>query len=427
MLAPLLEMGAILLLVLINGVLAGGEIAVVSSRETRLDRRAREGDAAARRALDLFRAPDRFLSTVQVGITAVAVVGGAFGGVRLADSLGGLIVALGLPPEIAGQAALGTTVVGVTFLMIVLGELVPKRIALRYPEAIAARLSGFMVAISRFASPLVTLLSVSTDWVLKALPLPTSKEEEVTEEEIRSLVARARRTGVLEATEEEIVGQLFRLSDQTVGDVMVPRDRIVWLDVDDGPEGWVERLGDVPYTRYVVADGGLDRHLGYVRIHRLLARCLRGEPLELEPVLEEVPLFPQWTTAFRLLEFFQWSGDHFALITGPDGEVRGMATLHDLLEGVVGEMPEPHEVEEPEMVARDDGTWLVDGLLPFDELLGRLHLDPAAVPHFGSVHAFVVSSLGEEPQVASSFRWRGFHFEVVDMDGRRVDKVLVSK
>lgn len=427
MFGAVLELGAILILVLANGVLAGAEIAVVSSRESRLDRRAREGDRAARRALGLLRAPDRFLSTVQVGITAVAVVGGAFGGVRLAASLAGLLTPFGLAPDTARQITLVGTVAFITFLMLVLGELVPKRIALRYPEAIASRLSGFMAGISRAAAPLVTLLSASTDFVLKLLPLPRPGGEEVTEDEIRSMVARARKAGVLEATEEEIVGQLFRLSDQTASDVMVPRDEIVWLDVDATPEKWVERLGDVHFTRYVVADGTLDRHLGYVRIHDLLSRCLEGEALELEPILEEIPLFPEWTTAFRLLEFFQWSGEHFALITGPTGRVRGMVTLHDVLEGVVGEMPEPHEVEEPRITSRGGGTWLVDGLLPFEEFMDHFELDPSGLPHLETVHSFVVSFLGERPEAGSTFRWRGMRFEVVDMDGRRVDKVLVSE
>ena len=427
MLGAVLELGAILLLVLANGVLAGAEIAVVSSRETRLDRRAREGDGAARRALDLLRSPDRFLSTVQVGITAVAVIGGAFGGVRLAETLAGLLVPLGLDPQLARQAALVATVAAITFLMLVVGELVPKRIALRYPEAIASRLSAFMVGIARVASPLVTLLSVSTDLVLRLLPLPKPSEEEVTEEEIRSMVARARKAGVLEAAEEDIVGQLFRLSDQTAGDVMIPREEIEWLDIGAGRDEWRERLGDIPFTRYVVADEDLDDHRGYVRIHRLLARCLRGEPMELQPILEEIPLFPQWTPAFQLLEFFQWSGEHVALVTGARGEVRGMVTLHDVLEGVVGEMPEPHEVSEPEMVYREDGTWLVDGLLPFEELMDRLERDPSGLPHFETVHDFVTASLGEEASPASTLEWQGLTFEVMDMDGRRVDKVLVSE
>jgi len=427
MLGALIELGMVFLLVFANGVLAGAEIAVVSSREARLDRRSREGDDAARRALELLRSPDRFLSTVQIGITTVGVIGGAFGGVRLAESLSGLLVQVGLGPDTAGQAAMVVTVGSISFLMLVLGELAPKRIALRYPEAIASRLSAFMNGIARVASPLVSLLSASTDLVLRLLPLPHPSEDQVTEEDIREMVARARKAGVLEATEEEIVGQLFHLSDQTVGDVMIPREQILWLDVNDAPEEWREQLGDVHFTRYVVADGDLDRHLGYVRIHHLLARCLRGDPLELEPVLEEIPLFPQWTTAFRLLEYFQWSGEHFALVTGPRGRVRGMVTLHDVLEGVVGEMPEPHEVGEPEMVARGPGSWLVDGLLPFDEFLDRLDLDAGGLPHFETVHSFVAASLDVEPRTAASFEWRGYEFEVVDMDGRRVDKVLVSR
>jgi len=426
MLIVLVEVAAILVIIAVNGVLAGAEIAVVSSREARLARRSKEGSEGAARALGLLRSPNRFLSTVQVGITAVAVASGVFGGVRIAARLADVLGGLGLSPGAAGWTATVLVFVLITFVMLVLGELVPKRIALRSPEAIASRLAGPMERLSAAAAPLVRLLSGATELVLRLLPLPAPSREEVSEEEIQSMIAHATEAGILEAAEQEIVEQLFHLSDQTVGRVMTPRGRMIWLDVNGGPERWRERMGEVLHTRYVVADGSPERILGYVKVQDLFRRCAEGEPFQLRPVLREPHVVPERMPAFRLLELFQWSGHHIAIVTGSEGSVRGLVTLHDVLEGIVGELPADHEVDEPTVVRRADGTLLVDGLLPFRELLVELDMGEPAPEGWDTVHSFVVESLDARPRTGSVLVWRGLRIEVVDMDGRRVDKVLVS-
>lgn len=427
MIIALLEITAILFLVAMNGTLAAAEMAVVSARRSRLRRRAQEGDAGAERVVQLLRSPNRFLSTVQIGITAVAVAGGAFGGVRLAGYLTDQFVGLGVSPELARTLSLPLVVVLITYLMLVLGELVPKRLALRHPEDISSRLSGSMHGLSKLAAPLVRILSFSTDLVLRLLPLSASDSgNDVTEEEIKLLVADATEAGVLERTEQDIVAQLFHLSDQAVERIMTPRKRIVWLDINHGPERWRDRMGEVVHTRYIVADGDLDRYLGYVKVQDLFRRCSHGSPLELEPFLREPHLVSRETPAFRILELFQWSGEHLALVTDDRGDVLGIVTLHDVMEGIVGDIPEPREVAVPKMVPREDGSWLVDGLFPFEDFLEAFDMVPQTPPRYENLHAFVTDRLDGSPRESLTFYWRDFTIEVVDMDGRRVDKVLVS-
>ncbi|HSR41955.1 MAG TPA: hemolysin family protein [Longimicrobiales bacterium] len=423
----LVELVAILAIIAVNGLLAGAEIAVVSSREARLARRSEEGSEGAARALAMLRSPNRFLSTVQVGITAVAVATGVFGGVRIAARLSESLGRVGLSPGAAGSVAAALVFILLTFVMLVFGELVPKRIALRNPEELASRLAAPMDRLSAVSAPLVRLLSGATDLVLRLLPLPAPSREEVSEEEIQAMIAHATEAGILDAAEQEIVGQLFHLSDQTVGRVMTPGEKIVWLDVGEGPERWGEKMGEVLHTRYVVADGSPERMLGYVKVQDLFRRCAAGKPFELRPVLRKPHFVPESMPAFRLLELFQWSGHHIAIVTGPDETVKGLVTFHDVLEGIVGEIPKDHEVDRPTVVRRDDGTLLVDGLLPFDELLTEIGMEGGEGERWDTVHSFVVESLEESPGTTSVLLWRGLRIEVVDMDGRRVDKVLISK
>ncbi len=427
--AILLEVTVLLALILANGLLAGAEIAVVASRKARLNQRAREGDKASARALDLANSPNRFLSTVQIGITTIAVVAGAFGGTRLARTLAPLLESLGLPDAVSGKFTVIIVVLAVTFVTLVLGELVPKRIALQDPDRMAARAAGPMMRLSVLAAPLVQVLGYSTDLVLRLLSIRASAEPEVTEEEIRGMIAHATEAGVLEATEQQIVERLFRLSDMTIGMVMTPRDRIVWLDPATGPEGWLSRLGEVRYTRYPVAEGALERTVGYVKVQDLLGLVLGPEPRSLESVLRKPHRLPSRTPVFQLLELFQWSHIHMALVTDDDDEVLGIVTLYDVLEGIVGQLPETREAVVPGMVRRTDGSWLVDGLLPFHEFLDAFELDedeedPRKYPN---LHAFVTEAFNGKPELASVFRWHNLHLEVMDMDGSRVDKVLVRR
>jgi len=422
----LLEATILLVLIFANGLLSGAEIAVVASRKARLNQRAKEGDRSSAKALDLANSPNRFLSTVQIGITTVAVAAGAFGGTRLAGTLAPLLMALGIPDRISGEVAVITVVVAVTFVTLVLGELVPKRIALQDPERMAARVSGLMVSLSVLATPLVQVLGRSTDVVLGLLPLKETEEGDITEEEIRAMIAHATEAGVLEATEQQIVERLFRLSDMTIEMLMTPRDKIVWLDRATGPEHWRSRLGEVLFTRYPVADGELDRYAGYVKVQDLLDLTLAPEPPELDSILRKPHLLPPWTPVFRLLELFQWSHVHMALVTDDEGRVQGIVTLYDVLEGIVGHLPETREASVPGMVRRKDGSWLVDGLLPFEEFLHSFQREVEEPREYPTLHTFVVAHLEEEPRVASVFFWQGLRLEIVDMDGSRIDKVLVQ-
>ena len=423
----LLEAAILLMLVVVNGLLAGAEIAVVSSRKVRLNDWAKKGNKGAAKALELANSPNRFLSTVQLGMTTVAVAAGAFGGVRLAATLAPLLIAAGLPGGIAGRLAIGIAVLTVTYVTLVIGELVPKRIALNNPEGMAARAAGPMMRLSVLATPLVNILGHSTDLFLRLVPLKEQDQAKITEEEIRGMIAQATETGVLEATEQQIVERLFRLSDRTVKTLMTPRERIEWLDRSAGPESWAAHLGDVHYARYPVADGDLDRYVGYVKVQDLLALSLSPEPRGLDSILRKPHLLPGWTPAFRLLELFQWSHVHMAFVTDDADRIQGIVTLHDVMEGIVGLLPETLEAVPPGLVERADGSWLVDGLLPFQEFLDSFQRQEEDRREFPTLHTFMVASLDDEPLPASVVHWKGLRLEIMDMDGSRVDKVMVRE
>jgi putative hemolysin len=422
-----LELAIIAGLVLVNGALAASEIAVVTSRKTRLRRRAAEGDGRAAAALELAEHPNRFLSTVQIGITAVAVVAGAFGGARVARSLAPGLVSLGLSPAWANQLAIVLVVLGITYVTLVVGELVPKRLALHDPERLAGRIARPMHRLSRVATPLVRLLSGSTELVLKLFRLEDRQAEEVTEDEIRGMIAHATETGVLEPTEQLIVERLFRLSDRTLGSLMTPREAVVWVERDAPLDVWRERLGDVRHTRYIVARGSLDRHAGYVNVRDLLRQSLRDGGLDVERAIRSPHVLPEWTPAFQLLDLFQRSGDHLALVTDGHNRVTGLVTLNDLMEGIVGDLPEARDEVSPGVIQREDGSWLVDGLLGFDEFASVFDVSDTVEEEYGTLHAFMVARLHGRPAAAAVVKWAGLRLEVVDMDGSRVDKVLVSR
>ncbi|MFP4623473.1 MAG: hemolysin family protein [Gemmatimonadota bacterium] len=427
MIETLFEILIITVLVVANGVLAAAEIGVVSSSKIRLHRWSQDGDERAARALELAESPNRFLSTVQIGITSVAVLAGAFGGARIAATLAPGLAGAGVPERFAHEAALLLVVVGITYLTLVIGELVPKRIALHDPERLARTVASPMLRLAALAAPLVRVLSHSTELVLRLIPLEPRDEAGITEEEIRGMIAHATETGVLEPTEQQIVERLFRLSDATVESIMVPRDVVAWLDSEADPETWRPLLlSGVRHTRFLVAEGDLDSPVGYVMIRDMLQRLALGEPPSLEGLVRQPHVLPAWTPVFRLLERFQRSGDHIAIITGEDGRVAGLATLNDVLAGIVGDMPPMQEPPGPRIVERDDGSWLVDGLIPFDEFLSFFGRTTQAPGDFATLHAFVKDRAGPVAR-ADVMHWAGLRLEVVDMDGERVDQVLVSE
>jgi putative hemolysin len=427
-----IEVLVILLLLLVNGVFAMSELAIVRARRVLLERRAEEGDARARAALELTKEPTKFLSSVQVGITLVGVFSGAFGGATIAEVLADRFSRV---PALQGYAdALGLTIVviAIAYLSLIIGELVPKRIALAWPErvaALAARPVGLVATIFR---PLVTLLTASTNFVLRVLRVPASAGPTVTEEEIRALVEEGAETGVVQPAEHEIVERAFRLGDLTVASVMTPRPEMEWIDIQDPPAVIRSELAAARLPQYVVCQGSIEKVLGVVHVQDLVAKAIGGTPIDIPADLRAMlhkPLFvPDAMPVFRLLEEFRRAREQVAIVLDEYGGVEGLATLDHILETLVGEYAEYAGRDEPSITRRDDGTWLVDGVVPLEELELRLGLHPLPAEErrgFRTVAGFIITRLGHVPKPGESVEWSGVRFEVVDMDGRRIDKVLV--
>ncbi|HEX7118370.1 MAG TPA: hemolysin family protein [Longimicrobiales bacterium] len=420
------ELLLVLLLIVMNGVFAMSEMAIVSARKARLQARADEGDAGARCALDMADHPNRFLSTVQVGITLIGILAGAYGGATIAAQLGDYLARIPAVAAYSGQLALGLVVAAITYLTLILGELAPKRIALIHPERIAARVARPMHYVSIAARPLVHVLGVSTDGVLRLLGIRKAEGPPVTEEEVATLIEQGTEAGIFEEEEQELVGRVFWLGDQRAYTLMVPRHRVVWLDVRDPPELNREKMILHRYSRFPVCDGGIDHVLGVVEVKDLWARVVGGEPLDLRAALREPLFVPERMRALRLLELFRESGVHYAIVVDEYGGTEGLVTLNDVLEEIAGDLTVPAE---PRIVRRDDGSWLVDATLTMDEFwkaLGLTERRGAERRRYNTLGGFVITRLGRIPVAGAAFEAFGFRFEVVDMDGRRVDKVLVT-
>jgi len=423
-----IEIFLILVLILANGLLALTETAVISSRRTRLREMADRGDEAAERALALAENPGDFLSTVQIGITLVGILAGAFGGAKLAKGLAPLFAMIpGLAPY-SENIAFTVVVILITYFTLILGELTPKRLALNNPEGVARVMAGPMNVLSKIVRPLVRFLTISTAAVMRLLRIQGEQQPAVTEEEIKILVDQGRQAGIFEEAEQEMVLGVFRFGDRRVGTLMTPRPDIVWLDVADPPEVNQRKIVESVHARFPVARDDLDDVLGVVLAKNLLVKSLDGQGFNLEGVLD-APLFvPESTLALRMMERFRDSGQQMALIIDEYGSVQGLVTLHDVLEAIVGDFPPSGSEAEPEIVRRDDGSWLVDGLLPVDEFKEIFRLDRLPNEdrgYYQTVSGFVMETLGRIPKAGDHFDWSGLRIEVIDMDGFRVDKVMV--
>ena len=406
------------------------EIAVVAARKVRLQQRADDGDERAKSALALAHDPNKFLSTVQVGITLVGVLAGAYGGARLAERLA---VPIATIPQLAAYAeniALGLVVTGITVLSIIFGELVPKRIGLNSPELIASWVARPMMALARIGGPAVAVLTSTTNFVLRVFGITGQAEPNLTEDEIKALISQGAESGAVGATEETIVQRVFQLGDQRVAAIMTPRPDIEWIDVDASEDELREFLASHSHTQFVVCHGGLDEVLGIVRSADLLPLAFQGVRIQLRSLTREALFVPDSMPAVQLLDSFRSSHKHVALVMDEYGAVEGLVTITDLLTAIVGELPENPSEAQSEFVARADGTWLVDGSAAMEDVLGKFGLEPLPADESGAYHTmagFVMARLGRVPKPADQFEWSGMRFEVMDMDGRRVDKVLVSR
>ena len=423
------ELLIILLLVLANGVFAMSEIAVVAARKIRLQQRAEEGDHRAKAALDLANAPAQFLSTVQFGITLVGVLAGAYGGARLSAPLAELIRGMPILQPYADAVALGLVVAAITVLSLIFGELVPKNIGLQYPESIASWVARPMMILSRIGGPIVKALTGVTALVMRMFGLKAKGEAGLTEDEIRAVISEGAESGVLEPAEESIVQRVFQLGDQRVAAIMTPRVDIEWVDIDITHDELREFLSSHIHTQFVVCQNDLDNVLGTVRSADLLPAVLRGEPFELRALLREALFVPDSMRAFQLLEAFRASHKHVAIVMDEFGAVEGLVTVTDLLEGLVGTLPGDAAEARGPFVTRGDGSWLADGSVAMEQVVSKFDLE---IPEeeggtYHTLAGFVMARLGHIPSCADAFEWGGLRFEVVDMDGRRVDKVLISR
>jgi putative hemolysin len=423
----ILQVAVIALLTLANGFLAMSETAIVSARRTRLQRMANEGDARAASALRLVDRPNQFLATTQIGITLAGVLAGALGGATLAEPL-----ALRLRPALPGPYADAAAVAGValliTYASLVVGELVPKRLALNRPERIAAFAAGPMQLAGRLGGPAVRLLSVSTELVLRMMRIRLAPEPPVTEEEIKLLIEQGTQAGVFGHDERRMVMSVFRLYDRDVGAVMTPRPDIVWLDIDEPQADIWRKVARSGHSNFPVCRGDLDNVQGVLSVRDLWALHSAGQKVDLESALHSPLFVPESMPAWKLPELFRSSGAHMALVIDEFGGVQGLATLHDILEAIAGEIPSLGEEAEARAIQREDGSWLVDGLLPIDEFkeLFKIRQMPGEDgAGYQTLGGFVLMYIGHIPSVGQRFEWDGLRFEVVDMDGHRVDKVLV--
>ena len=418
----------VLLLIMINGVFAMYELAMVSSRKIRLQQRAEDGDKAAKAALDLIKHPNRLLSTVQIGITLVGIFSGALGGATLAEHLTPLIAKIPVLEPYSEGIALVLVVLTITYLSLVVGELIPKRLALSAPENIAAALAIPMRWLSKFASPVVWLLSVSTDLGVRLLGVKPTKEPPITEEEIKLLIEQGTQVGVFEEAEQDIVQSVFRLGDRRVDQIMTPHTEIVWLDLDDPLEENIQKALDARFTRFPVGEGSLDNVQGVLLSKDLLVESMKGNEIDLKSMLHSPLYVPESMPALIAMEEIRNSGLLSALVVDEFGGILGMVTPLDILKAIVGEIPHQGANQEPLIVQRADGSWLVDGLIQVDELKDILNIDmlpEEARIGYQTLGGLMMSRLGNIPSAGQYFDWEGVRFEVVDMDGRRVDKVMI--
>lgn len=423
------EILLIVLLALFNGVLAMSEIALVSARKVRLRQRAEAGDKGAQVALEVAAAPGRFLSTVQVGITLVGIFAGAFGGARLADKLALQVAKVPVLAPYADAIGLGTVVVAITYLSLIVGELVPKQLGLNAPEKIAALVARPLRLMSRVAAPAVWLLEGSTNLILRLLGTRPSDEPPVTEEELKHLLRQGTRAGVFEEGEQDIVARVIRLGGRRVGELVTPRLSMVALDVAAPPEVNWEKIAASPYFYFPVYEGVPDRILGLLSVKDLWASLRAGQEPDLRSLLREPIYLPEGVSALQAIERLRETGGHLALVLDEYGGIEGLVTLHDVLRAIVGELPAAEE-DGGKAVQRDDGSWLLDGLLPVTEvgdLLGLTADEAKDLGEYQTLGGFVMGKAGRIPEAGDHFEWNGFRFEVVDMDARRVDKVLVER
>ncbi len=421
-----MELLIIIGLILLNGVFAISELAVLSSRKIRLQEMAEADSKGAQTALKLKDAPNRFLSTVQVGITLVGIMAGAFGGAAVADSIAEQLARIPALGE-SSQAIAFAIVIGFTaYLSLVIGELVPKYLALQNPERIAVIVARPMNTLATVACPIVYILDKSTKLVVRLLGVKPSTDPDVSESEILYMMRQGIDTGIFEESEQEMVEAVFRLDDQRARAIVTPRTGIMWLDIDDTPEETLLKIGASGYSHYPVCKGSIEKIIGIVQVKDVWAQTLNKKPLDLKAVMHKPLFLPENVTISEVLERIRRSPVHVVLIVDEHGGIEGLVTLHDLLEEIVGEV----DVDAPEAVQREDGSWLLGGTLTIFRLVDifpNISFLKEGIRDYETLAGLIMTRLGYVPREADHFTWKGLYFEIMDMDGNRIDKVMVKR
>ena len=418
----------LIILILLNGVFAMSEIALVTARKNRLQRMAEDGDAAATIAIRLGEEPTQFLSTVQIGITAIGILNGIAGESVLAGPLSLWLQSLGLEEKASSTGATTIVVVGITYFSIVFGELVPKRIAQFNAEGIARFMARPILALAKLSRPFVYLLSASTDAILRLMGKKELSSANLTEEDIHAMLAEGSSAGLIEKQEHEMVRNVFRLDDRQIASLMTPRSEFIYLDIEQPIESSLDYLINSDHSRFPVCRGGINDMLGVITAKRLLKQRIIGESTNIIECLRPCIFVPETLTGMTLLEQFRESGVQMVFVVDEYGEILGLITLQDVLEALVGEF-KPRDPEDVWAVRREDGSWLLDGLIPIPELKDRLGLKSVPEEHKGrynTLSGMMMWLIGTMPRTGAITEWEQWRFEVVDLDGNRIDKVLAS-
>jgi len=418
------EIIIIIFLTMLNGLLAMSELAIVSSRKSRLEQMIKNGDNGARSALQLLGNPSRFLSTVQIGITLIGLIAGAFSGATIGHRLGLWLDSFPVISPYGDILGIGVTVIAITYLSVIIGELVPKRIAFAQPERIAASIARPMQVLSLIFTPAVWLLHVSTEGVLRVFHMSANRETSITEDEVKSLITEGTRAGVFAPQEKEMIDGVLRLADRPVRAIMTPHSRIIWLDSQSDRDTILKTLETNRFSRVLVCNGTLDKPIGVVNAKDLLPKAMTCADINLADLITPLLYVPENTSILILLNQFKKEKVHVAAVIDEYGMTKGLVTLTDVIEAVAGDLPELGEDMTPEITQRNDGPWLIDGMLPTDELES---ITGVSVGKSMKILAgFVMEQLGHIPAAGESFIYGSYRFEVVDMDGNRIDKVLIQ-
>jgi putative hemolysin len=425
---PWIDVAIIVALVAINGVFAMSELAIVSARKPRLEAMARKGRSGARVALELGADPGKFLSTVQIGITLIGIIAGAYSGASLGGPTGERIAKLGVSAETAETLGFALVIGLTTFLSLIVGELVPKQFALRNPEPIAATMARPMVWLAKATAPLVWLLDQTSALIFRLLRMNRESEDRVTAEELHLVVAEASKSGVIEESERAIISGVVRLADRPVREVMTPRTEISWIDVNADPQTLRTILAELPHSRMLVGDGAVDKVVGVVQARDLVAQLVRGDPIDLRAVMKTPPIVPDQVDAMDALEALRRAEVPIALVHDEYGHLEGIVAPADLLAAIAGDFASDHDVDtDPPLVEREDGSLLVSGWLPADTLAERIGLTLPEDRDYATVAGLALAEMKRLPEVGDHFTIGGHRFEIVDMDGRKIDKLLVAE